>query len=397
MDFVAKKPQMRNFLIKKFIKNPDNVEDPAVRESYGKLAGAVGIASNSLLCAIKILAGLLFGSIAILADGINNLSDASASLFTLIGFKLSGKAPDKDHPYGHGRTEYLAGLAVSVMVLFIGLQLLKSSFEKTLHPDPPVFSWLSVAIMMAAILIKLWQAGFNRAIGKRIASKALAATAADSRNDVITGGAVLLSTLVYKFFGLDLDGPAGILVAVFIIISGISLIKDSLGPILGNAPDPELVEALEKELLCDPRVLGHHDLIIHDYGPGRLFASVHAEVDANADMMETHDLIDRIEQNIFRKHRVLMTIHMDPLDPNDPLIIKLHSQLEEIAKDLSYVQSFHDIRVISGPTRTNVVFDVVVDPDCKLNATEISDLFTQRLKHYDENYKAVITVDRSYS
>ncbi|HQC36391.1 MAG TPA: cation diffusion facilitator family transporter, partial [Bacillota bacterium] len=210
---------MRNFLIKKFIKNSDNVEDPAVRESYGKLAGAVGIASNSLLCAIKILAGLLFGSIAILADGINNLSDASASLFTLIGFKLSGKAPDKDHPYGHGRTEYLAGLAVSVMVLFIGLQLLKSSFEKTLHPDPPVFSWLSVAIMMAAILIKLWQAGFNRAIGKRIASKALTATAADSRNDVITGGAVLLSTLVYKFFGLDFDGPAGILVAVFIIIS----------------------------------------------------------------------------------------------------------------------------------------------------------------------------------
>ncbi|MCQ2552815.1 MAG: cation diffusion facilitator family transporter, partial [Clostridia bacterium] len=267
---------MKQFIIKHFVKNPDDLKDPETRQSYGSVAGGVGIVSNLILCIFKIGAGLIFSSIAILADGINNLADASGSLITLVGFKLAGKKPDKDHPYGHGRTEYLAGLVVSVMVLAIGLSLFKTSVEKTIHPEPLEFSILTIVILVLAICIKLWQTSFNVSVGKLIDSDALLATGADSRNDVISTSAVLLSVIIGKFAGINVDGPVGIIVALFIIWSGIGLIKETVAPILGLAPDEELVENIIATVIKDDFVLGVHDVIVHDYGPGRLFASLHA-------------------------------------------------------------------------------------------------------------------------
>ncbi len=393
----AKDIAMRELIIRKFIKDHENTGDPRVRESYGKLAGAVGIISNAVLCALKIMTGILTGSIAILSDGINNLSDASASLITLIGFKLSGKAPDKDHPYGHGRSEYLAGLAVSVMILFIGISLLRSAIEKTIHPEALEFSWISVVILVVSILAKLWQMSFNRSVGKRIDSEALLATAADSRNDVISTSAVLVSVIIGRLTSLKTDGPVGILVSLFIIWSGFSLIKESLSPILGQNPDPGLTDRIKKILLSDERVIGIHDLIIHDYGPGRIFASVHAEVDATGEIMATHDLIDNLERDVYNDCHVLLTIHMDPLDVNDPLTATVNAQIKDIVADLDYVVSFHDVRVVAGPTHDNVLFDVVISPDCRLPEKEVRDLIAGRLTALNEKYRAVITVDRSYA
>ena len=388
---------MSKFLIKKFIKNYENTSDPAVRESYGALAGTVGIASNLVLCIIKILTGIIFSSIAILADGINNLSDASASLITLIGFKLSGKAADKDHPYGHGRTEYLTGLIISAMVLVIGFSLLKSSVEKIFHPEPLEFSILTIFVLAAAIAIKLWQASFNMSLGKAIESEALMATAADSRNDVISTSAVLVSVILGKIFSVNLDGYTGVLVALFIIWSGIGLIKEALGPILGQAPDPKLTEAIREKVLSNEKILGVHDLVIHDYGPGRLFASLHAEVNAEENIMEIHDLIDNIEYEVYTNLRVLLTIHMDPLNINDPVVKKVNEQLTEIIKDVPDILSFHDVRVVSGSTHTNVVFDIVLDFKSKLAQKDVRELLETELRKYDSKYNCVITVDRSYS
>ena len=388
---------MNKFLVRKFIKNYENTSDPKVRENYGSLAGAVGIASNLVLCIIKILTGIIFNSIAILADGINNLSDASASLITLIGFKLSGKAADKDHPYGHGRTEYLTGLIISVMVLVIGLSLLKSSVDKIIHPEALEFSFLTIFILIAAIAIKLWQASFNVSLGKAIDSDALMATAADSRNDVISTSAVLVSVILGKILDINFDGYTGVIVALFIIWSGIGLVKEALGPILGQAPDPKLIDAIKQNVLSHDKILGVHDLIVHDYGPGRLFASLHAEVNAKENIMEIHDLIDNIELEVYTNLRVLLTIHMDPLDVNDPLVQKVNEQLTEIIKDHPDILSFHDVRVVSGSTHINLVFDIVLDFKSKHNPKEIKELLQSELRKYDPKYNCVITVDRAYS
>ena len=388
---------MKNFIIKKFVKNPDDLKNPATRESYGSVAGLVGIISNIILCVFKIGTGLIFSSIAILADGINNLADASGSLITLVGFKLAGRKPDKDHPYGHGRTEYLSGLIVSVMVLAIGLSLLKTSIEKTIHPEPLEFSILTIVVLVVAIAIKLWQTSFNMSIGKIIDSDALLATGADSRNDVISTSAVLLSVIVGKFFSINLDGPVGIIVAAFIIWSGIGLVKETIAPILGQAPDEALVSEIERIVESDEQILGIHDLIVHDYGPGRLFASLHAEVDGEANVFDLHDTIDNLEVRVLEELNVLLTIHMDPVDVNDPMVMKAKDYINEIKDSIEGVWNFHDVRVVSGPTHTNVVFDIVADYDCKYSDKELKDLFAQKLKEKDEKLIAVITVDHRYA
>lgn len=388
---------MRKFLLKKLIKNSEDVKNPAVRESYGKLAGIVGIVSNTVLCLFKILMGLGFGSVAILADGINNLSDAASSLTTFLGFKLAGKPADKDHPYGHGRTEYMAGLLVSVMVLAIGFSLLKSSIEKTVNPEEIEFSALTIVVLVAAILVKIWQASFNVGVGKLIDSEALMATGADSRNDVISTAAVLASVLINKFAGVNIDGPIGILVALFIIWSGIQLVRDSTNPILGKAPDPELTKALKEEILSHEGVLGMHDLMIHDYGPGRLFASVHVEVDADANFLRTHNEVDIIESNVMKKFNMLISCHMDPVRLNDPITEEIKEHLESIVSNEPDILDFHDVRVVAGPIHTNVVFDIVLSLDSKMSPQECCERVDAELKKINPKYNSVISIDRDYT
>lgn len=388
---------MKQFIIKHFVKNPDDLKDPDTRQSYGSVAGGVGIVSNLILCIFKIGAGLIFSSIAILADGINNLADASGSLITLVGFKLAGRKPDKDHPYGHGRTEYLAGLIVSVMVLAIGLSLFKTSVEKTIHPEPLEFSILTIVILVLAICIKLWQTSFNVSVGKLIDSDALLATGADSRNDVISTSAVLLSVIIGKFAGINVDGPVGIIVALFIIWSGIGLIKETIAPILGQAPDEELVANIITTVVKDDFVLGVHDVIVHDYGPGRLFASLHAEVDGSRDIYEIHDAIDNLEFKVMDEYNVLLVIHMDPVDTKDPFVFRAKEYIDEIIRDIDGVESFHDVRAVSGPTHTNIVFDIVVEYSCKYKDEELKEMISAKLKKFDPTFNAVMNIDHKFA
>lgn len=311
---------MGNLLVKLFIKDHENTSDPAVREQYGKFAGIVGIVSNLILCTMKILIGLFSKSIAIVADGINNLADASSSIITLVGFKLASQPEDEDHPYGHARIEYLTGLFISIFIIVIGFSLLKTSVDKIINPEAMDFSNVTIIVLVIAIAIKLWQAMFNVSIGKKIKSVTLMATAADSRNDVISTSVVLISVLIGKFTGLVIDGYMGCLVALFIIWSGIQLVRETSSPLLGEAPDDELVASIVEIASKEPISMGMHDLIVHNYGPGKVFASMHVEVDAKGDIMEAHDAIDNLERKIKEELHIEFVIHMDPVVLDDPII-----------------------------------------------------------------------------
>lgn len=388
---------MNNFLCRIFVKDYENTKDPQVRERYGKFAGIVGILSNVILCAAKILVGAIAGSIAIIADGINNLADASSSIITLAGFKLSSMPEDKEHPYGHARIEYISGMIVSVLIVVVGIELIKSSADKIMHPSPLEFSWSIVIVLLLAIAIKIWQAMFNINIGKRINSLTLTATGTDSRNDVIATTVVLISIIVGKLTGLQIDGYMGCLVALFIIWSGIGLVKETMSPLLGEAPDPELVNAISEMALSYGGVLGIHDLVVHNYGPGRIFASIHIEVDADADMMESHDMIDNIEREMAKKLHIEITGHLDPVRTNDPVVKKMVQLTGEVASQIDGVSNIHDLRIVAGPTHTNVIFDAVVASDCKLSFKEIHDTFQKAIKAVDENYFVVINFDKPYT
>lgn len=309
---------MTETLVRLFVKNSRDTTDPAVRTAYGNLASWVGIFCNLLLCAGKFLAGTLSGSISIAADAVNNLSDASSSVVSLIGFKLGARPADDEHPYGHARFEYLAGLAVAVMVLVIGVELLKSSVDKILHPAAVTFSWVAMAVLAASIAVKLWMSLFNRTLGKRINSGSLIATAADSRNDVLTTSAVLVASLISHFANVELDGWMGAAVALFILYSGVGLIKDTIDPLLGLAPDPELVQHIHDKIMSYPGVLGTHDLMVHDYGPGRQFASVHVELAAEDDVMASHELIDDIERDFLKTTACRWSSTSTPSSPPTP-------------------------------------------------------------------------------
>lgn len=388
---------MTTFLIKLFIKDYEHTADPAVRERYGKLAGIVGIISNGLLCTMKILVGLFSGSIAIVADGINNLADASSAIITLIGFKLAALPEDKNHPYGHARFEYLTGLFISLLIIVLGLQLLRSSFSKVLHPDPLSFSYITIIILVIAIIIKIWQSRFNICLGKKINSLALMATGTDSRNDVIATSAVLLSVIIGKVSGLQLDGYMGCLVALFIIWSGIVLIRETSSPLLGEAPDEELVQSIEKIALSQDGVIGIHDLVVHNYGPGKIFASIHIEVDARGDLLESHDMIDNIEQLIKKELRIEFTAHMDPVELDNPLISHLYKEIIQTIKPLTGVQSIHDLRIVPGKTHTNIIFDAVLTPECPMKEAELCDLIESKIQEIDPSYYVVITFDKAYT
>ena len=387
---------MNNFIFKTFIKDWENVKDAKVRDKYGKLAGIVGILSNTLLCIMKILVGLISGSIAIVADAVNNLADASSSLITLIGFKLAGMPEDKEHPYGHARIEYLAGLLVSVIIIVVGFELGKSSVEKILSPTPTEFSATVVIVLVLAIAIKVWQAVFNISAGKIIHSLTLIATGADSRNDVISTSAVLISLIIGHVFDVQIDGYMGVLVALFIMWSGVSLVKETVSPLLGEAPDPEMVSDIETIANSYDGVIGIHDLAVHNYGPGKVFASLHVEVDAAVDVMLSHDMIDNIEHDIAKKRGINCTVHMDPIDLSDPNREPLKHVLMETVGRLDGICNFHDLRIVPGPTHTNVVFDIAVSPECKLSNEEISEAFASAVASYNPNFHAVVEFDRAY-
>lgn len=389
---------MTQFLIRCFIKRPDDVKDAAVRTAYGNLASLVGMACNILLCIGKLLAGTLFGSIAIMADALNNLSDASSNVVSLIGFRLAAKAPDAEHPYGHARYEYLAGLVVSVTILAIGLSLLKESALKVLHPTPVAFSWLSIGVLAASILVKLWLSGFNRAVGKKINSETLMATAADSRNDVLTTGAVLLSTILCSLTGYGIiDGIMGVGVAAFILWSGWGLVMDTLSPLLGESPSPELVEHIERTVMSYPGVLGVHDLMVHDYGPGHQFASLHVEFPAETDPLTAHDVIDNIENDFLKKDRLQVTIHYDPIVTADASVGVLRARLKEHARQLDPRLSIHDLRIVPGDSHTNVLFDLAFPAGYTGDIDQMLAKMCQFVKEQDPKYCCVVKVEQSYA
>lgn len=389
---------MTQFLIRRFIRHPNDTQNPATRTAYGNLASGVGMACNLLLCLGKLLAGTLFGSIAIMADALNNLSDASSNVVSLIGFRLAAKAPDAEHPYGHARYEYLAGLVVSVTILAIGLSLLKESALKVLHPTPVVFSWLSIGVLAASILVKLWLSGFNRAVGKKINSETLMATAADSRNDVLTTGAVLLSTILCSLTGYGImDGIMGVGVAAFILWSGWGLVMDTLSPLLGESPSPELVEHIERTVMSYPGVLGMHDLMVHDYGPGHQFASLHVEFPAETDPLTAHDVIDNIENDFLKKDRLQVTIHYDPIVTADASVGVLRARLQEHARQLDPQLSIHDLRIVPGDSHTNVLFDLVFPAGYTGDIDQMLAKMCQFVKEQDPKYCCVVKVEQSYA
>lgn len=367
-----------------------------VRGRYGRAASILGVGANALLFMLKLIVGTLSGSVAITADAVNNLSDASSNIVSLLGFKLAMKPADEDHPYGHGRFEYLSGLMVAVMILVIGVELLKDSVEKILNPEQVAMTPALVLVLLGSILVKLWMAAFNRRIGRKIDSKTLLATADDSRNDVIATSAVLASTLIGHFTGLMLDGWMGAAVAMFILVSGFSLVRHTIDPVLGAAPTREQVDAIREKLESYPGVLGTHDLLVHDYGPGRQFASVHLEMDAKADPLVSHDLIDSIERDFLREENLHLVIHYDPVTTDDPRVEMLRSRILEIVHGMHDDMTIHDLRIVQGNAQTKVVFDCVVPYGCRIPGKMIRERIIHELQADDPNYYCVITLENSF-
>ncbi|MBM6885919.1 cation diffusion facilitator family transporter [Pseudoflavonifractor phocaeensis] len=387
---------MTERLVRRFIRDWENVGDPAVRERYGALSGGVGILLNLLLSLGKFFAGLLTGSIAVTADAFNNLSDAGSSVVTLVGFKLAGQKADDGHPFGHGRIEYLAGLLVSLLILMVGVELGKTSIKKIFHPEQVDFSLVTVVILIASILVKLWMCLFNRNLGRRIGSAAMEATATDSLSDVVATSAVLAGTLVGEFTGVSIDGWVGVVVAIFILRAGWGAAKDTVDPLLGSAPDPALVKEIQDVVLSHKQVVGMHDLVIHDYGPGRRMCSFHAEVPQNADIMEAHDAIDHIEREIYQKFGVETTAHMDPIATEDETVNNLREQVRDLVREVNPDMNIHDFRVTRGPQHTNLIFDVVVPHRSKVSDEEIAGEITRRVQALDPSYYPVFQLERSY-
>lgn len=388
---------MINQMIKWFVKDYEQINSPVVRERYGRLAGLVGIISNLFLFITKLLVGTLTNSIAITADAVNNLSDAGSSIITLVGFKLSSKPADEKHPYGHARAEYITGFIVSVIILLLGIELIKSSFQKILNPDPIRFNYYAVLVLAIAILVKFWQSLFNRSLGKRIHSTALVATGMDSMNDVIATSSVLVATLVTKWTGLQVDGYMGVVVALFIIYSGFKLITETLNPLMGLAPEPSFVADLEKRILSFDGVLGLHDLVVHSYGPDNWFASVHVEVPAHQDLLLSHDLIDNIERDILAESNIHLVIHMDPIVTDDEMTNILRQQVKNIVSDIDPKLSMHDFRLVAGKTHSNLIFDVVVPTGCKSCDEDLRERIRQEIAKINPTYHGVITIDRNYT
>ncbi|MBQ5883925.1 MAG: cation transporter [Clostridia bacterium] len=387
---------MTKLLIKLFIKNAD-ASTPKGRELFGRLAGAVGIICNLVLSIMKLIIGTVTNSVSITADATNNISDAGSSIVTLVGFRLSGKPADKDHPYGHARIEYISSLIISFLILLIGCSIFKESVIKIFKPEESLFNIATVIILIASILVKLWLSVFNTYLGKQIDSKALEATAIDSRNDVITTAAVLVASVISHFTGFNLDGYMGVIVSIFILISGINLVKETLNPLLGQPPTKEMFESIEKKILSYDNVLGVHDLMVHSYGPNTYFASAHIEMDAKIDVLVCHDIMDQIERDFKSDLNIHLVVHLDPTILDSPEINELKEMVAGIIKDIDENITFHDFRVIVGEENKNVLFDVVVPPEYKYSDEELEKMITKKITE-TSNGKifTVLVVDHSY-
>lgn len=387
---------MHDSLLKYFIRNYEDVKSPTVREQYGKLVSIVGIVVNMFLFIIKFVVGTLAHSVSITGDAVNNLSDAGSSLITLISFKMANKPPDKDHPFGHARIEYIASSIVGFLILLIGWELIKTSFDKILHPSTIEFSIITVFILAFAISAKLWLYRLNVNIGKRIDSSIMHATAADSLSDVAATSAVLASTIISPLINFQLDGYMGVGVAIFIMISAIKILKDMLDTLLGKMPSNELINTIVTYIRKYDGVIGIHDLVVHDYGPHRCFASVHVEVDARVDVIESHDLIDNIERDIAMELDIPLVIHMDPVVMDDPFVNEMYQLTEYVIKNIDASLSIHDFRVVKGATHSNIIFDVTVPFQYEKEESQIIKEINYGIKETNQHVYPVITIDRSY-
>lgn len=388
---------MTKLLIKLFVKNSEDYTNPQVRKTYGNLASIIGIVCNIFLFATKYVIGIISGSIAISADAVNNLSDASSNIIALIGFKLSSKKPDKDHPYGHGRYEYLSGLCVCILILSMGVSLLKESFFKTISPQKVEFSITIVVILIISIVVKFWLAIFNSRIGKKIKSDTLMATSKDSQNDVLSTFIVLVSSvLCYATKMYRIDGIMGLVVAAIIILSGIDLVKETLSPLIGKAPDKEFANEIVKRVCSYDGVIGVHDLMIHDYGPGNCCVTIHVEFPDNMDVITAHDLVDNIEKDFINNLGILMTIHYDPVATNDKRIDELRTYLNGKVKEYDASLSLHDFRIVSGIDHINVVFDCVLPAGYTGSIDNLREYLVASSKEINDKYNAVIKFEQSY-
>lgn len=388
---------MIQLLSRLFIKDYKNTTDSSVRTAYGVLSGAVGIFLNVLLFIGKFLAGTISGSIAITADAFNNLSDAGSSIITLIGFKMADSKPDPDHPFGHGRIEYLSGLIVSLLILLMSVELIKTSVQKIMHPGEVNSTLLTLAILFVSILVKLYMSYYNHALAKKLHSPAMGATAADSISDSLSTTVVLICTLISRFFDVNIDAYCGVVVGLFILYTGICAARDTINPLLGQSPDPEFVDQIEKIVKSEPQILGIHDLIVHDYGPGRVMISLHAEVPASGNILVLHDIIDNVEHQLIRDLHCHAVIHMDPIQNDDEDTIALKKQVSDILNTIDPIITMHDFRIVEGPTHTNLIFDVVVPFHFSLSSKELTDLIQQKVSELNPAYFTVIDVDRQYS
>ena len=385
---------MTDLILRIFVRDHKNTEDPAVRDKCGRVAGAVGIVTNFLLFLMKIIVGTVFHSVSVTADAVNNLTDSGSSVVTLIGFKMAGKPADEKHPFGHARIEYLSGVIVSFIVIFLGLQLGMSSIEKIITPEENALTPVALVVLVISILAKLWQCLFYRKVGRMIKSESVEATSKDSRNDVIATSVVLLGAVITMLTGVNLDGYMGAAVALFIVFSGVQLTISTADPLLGQAPEGELVQTITEKMLSYPGIIGMHDLAVHNYGVGRCFASAHCEVDAKNDILVSHDLIDNIERDFSRDLGIHMVIHLDPVIVGDARTDALHCKVQSLVTALYPTVTIHDFRVIWGVTHSNIVFDAAVPFAVKDSDAVITQKLEAEIQKLDPDYRTVVTIDR---
>lgn len=388
---------LTRMIMKKYIKDEESAKNAQVREEVGKISSLIGIGINVLLCTGKITIGTLFNSVSITADGINNLSDAGNSLISFISFRLSARPADEGHPFGHARYEYIASMIVGISILLLGVELIKNSVDKILHPEVLNFSYLSVAVLVISILAKCWMYLFNKKIGKKINSSVMEATAVDSLSDCFATSGVLLSLIISQVFSLQLDGYMGVIVACFILFSGFNILRETLNNLLGTAPDYEFVKYIENKVKGYEGIYGIHDLMVHSYGPNRWFATLHAEVESHVNIMKSHDLIDNIERDFLNEDNIHLVIHLDPVVLDDPQINELHDFMKTTIQNIDSSLELHDFRVVLGETHSNLIFDLVIPFDCSLEQAEIQTQINLALATREEKIFTVITFERPFA
>ena len=387
---------MSNILVKLFVKDYNNIENAKVRERYGTLSSMVGIVCNIVLFVAKFIMGTIANSISIISDGFNNLSDCASCVVTLFGYKMAAKPADKDHPFGHGRFEYLTSLIIAMVIMLVGFELFTDSIDKIIHPEEVTFSYMVLITLVLSIAVKIWMSFFNRKLGKKINSSIMLATAKDSANDVIATTATIVALVASIWTDAPIDGIMGIVVSLFILISGFGIIKETVDELLGQPADEELVAKIREMVGENPYALGMHDLIIHSYGPGNLIGSVHIEVDGKGNIMEIHDVIDELERDIYEELNIRMTIHMDPVEMDNEQLNVCKKMIYDIVKEVDTTLSIHDFRMVAGPSHTNLIFDLVMPHDCKLTDKEIKSKINDKLQGRETRYYTVITFERDF-